>query len=290
LEIWENYFSKEPVLLPPHVVKEVSLKFKKGAPFSSDTFDFAYEETFQLALKSGPFYCRVQNFAKAAIYKKRVSGLDSDLPNEIYDEIPKYLETFNWKLLHKSEKITVERAKNSDYQRGSLCKLTVPLITTTFEAASDVLFDLTKTHEWESHVVPGSEQLLESLGKNADIYYMCSKFLMSEAVDYCLLRSKREKKGEAIAIICSVDHPKTPKSGFERGRVDLAINFLKEIDEKTYEVTQFVLFDEAGWGSFANLIKKSNWIYSRVASFCLLNIKHSLEKKKEEKIVEKFVI
>jgi len=59
---------------------------------------------------------------------------------------------------------------------------------------------------------------------------------------------------------------------------------LKEIDEKTYEVTQFVLFDEAGWGSFANLIKKkSNWIYSRVAFFCLLKIKHSLKKKKKKK-------
>jgi len=232
--IWTNYLSKDKVpFISEDSFKMVSESFSKGAPFSVDIFDSISKDLFHAALE-GPLRNGLANFAVATLYKKRVSKLDSDLPDELFPKLMEELDQKHWKEISNKKGFSGSRNRDKNY-KGINFKTDCD-VTRSASDTLDIIWDINRRYEWEASIL--ETKVLEKLGPRTDATWMLTKIW--GLADFCYLQTKKVLEDGTIAMLCtSIDHPLAPENKFPRHQLAVYAISIKPLDENNCHLTIF---------------------------------------------------
>jgi len=255
--IYENYFLTSQLSISKEVQNKVKERYELG-DYSSNIFEEASEEVFSTAVSLG-LRERLQLFANAIIYKKRISNTASDLPDKLFEEtldLPKHL---NWKLIYSKKGISLSKCKYGNGEGNGI--LETAIIHCPIEVAYQMIWDVNRRVEWLDYTV--ENRIVETLSSTTEIIYL-KITMIGLSNDFCLLQTKKKTEdGSVVILSCSVDHPSAPiYSDVRRAFVDFTSYAIHRIDDSKCEVTSTYLVSLKEMSNFRKAVCSSEFILS----------------------------
>jgi len=222
---------------------------------------------------------KVLFFAQATLYRKRATNLETDIPDEIFEELKTYIKDPSWKEIYSKKGMKV--FKNSYPGKLGRTWLEVANVYSNVNQLFDILWDVKRRKEWE--IIVEEIRIIEVLSPRSEVFYVRTNAL-GIITDFCFFQSKKYYEDGSIGIIsCSVDHKDIPLTNIIK--MDLVANYLEPCSEnlcKFYGLNQMSL---EGTSRLNRIITSSDFLLSRVSQR-VKNVRNILEKNEKKKSKE----
>jgi len=255
--IYENYFLTSQLSVSKKVQNKVKERYELG-DYSSNIFDEASEEVFTTAVSLG-LRERLQLFAQAIIYKKRISNTDSDLPDKLFEETLDLPNHLNWKQIYSKKGISLSKSKYG--KREGVGMLETTIIQCPIEVTYQMIWDINRRVEWLDYTV--ESRIIETLSETTEIIYL-KIVMIGLSNDFCLIQTKKKfTDGSVVILMCSVDHPSAPiYSDVKRAYIDFTSYTIHRIDDSKCRVTSTYLISLQEMSNFRKVVCSSEFVLS----------------------------